>query len=369
MNLIKAIFQLLILGAIGAAAFVYFGLFDTAADVPHSPVVYSLLDTVRQRSVAVRASDIPVPPLNDPKMIADGAEHYREMCTGCHLAPGVTESEIRAGLYPQPPDLTRRRQTSPAEMFWTIKHGIKMSAMPAWGATHDNQAIWNIVAFLQELPGMTPEHYAALTHAPAGGEEGHRHHHEDGAGEGQAGHDHHGDEAAGAASPEAAHDHDHGAASAGAAHDAAPAPPAPPLSMEGLKAGAAPDAEQVALAFHRALQKGDREAVLALLSSDVTVSEAGQTQSRAEYAAGHLAEDIKFLKTAEVTPIALASMPMGDTAMVGSETEIRPKAAGHATVLRSREMLTLRRENGAWKITAIRWESGPAAAAPRPAQP
>jgi len=362
MNLIKAIFQLLILGAIGAAAFVYFGLFNTAADVPHSPVIFSLLDTVRQRSVAVRASDIPVPPLNDPKMIADGAEHYSAMCTGCHLAPGVTDSEIRSGLYPQPPNLTERVEASPAEMFWTIKHGIKMSAMPAWGATHDNQAIWNLVAFLQALPGMTPEQYAALTHAPAGGEEGHHHHHEDG--EGQAGHDHHGGEAPGTA--EAAQHHDHGAANGEAAHDAAPAPPEPPLSMEGLKAGAAPDAERVALDFHRALQKGDREGVLALFSADVTVSEAGRTQSRAEYAAGHLGEDIKFLKTAEVTPITLASMPMGDTAMVGSEAEIRPKSKA---AVRSREMLTLRRENGTWKITAIRWQSGPAATTPRPAQP
>ena len=25
---------------------------------------------------------------------------------------------------------------NPAELFWVTKHGIKMTGMPAWGATH-----------------------------------------------------------------------------------------------------------------------------------------------------------------------------------------------------------------------------------------
>lgn len=34
-----------------------------------------------------------------------------------------------------------------------------MSAMPAWGQTHDDPIIWGIVAFLQKLSGMTPAQY------------------------------------------------------------------------------------------------------------------------------------------------------------------------------------------------------------------
>jgi hypothetical protein len=40
-----------------------------------------------------------------------------------------------------------------------IKHGIKMSAMPAWGASHDDATIWSMVAFLQKLPGMSAQEY------------------------------------------------------------------------------------------------------------------------------------------------------------------------------------------------------------------
>jgi hypothetical protein len=37
-----------------------------------------------------------------------------------------------------------------------------MTAMPAWGTTHSDAAIWNIVAFLQKLPAMSPEQYHSL---------------------------------------------------------------------------------------------------------------------------------------------------------------------------------------------------------------
>ena len=145
-----------------AALFVYSGVFDVAADMPHSALVYAAMEVVRDRSVSVRSKDIQVPPLNDPKLIADGAEHYDAMCANCHLAPGSQQSEMREGLYPQPPNLTEKIDLEPAAMFWVIKHGIKMSAMPAWGKTHDDQSIWGIVAFLQKLPELTPGQYETL---------------------------------------------------------------------------------------------------------------------------------------------------------------------------------------------------------------
>jgi mono/diheme cytochrome c family protein len=172
MRAIRILLMLIVLAVLAGAAFVWSGVYPVGADVPHSPFVQNLMQATRQRSIALRAKDIAVPPLDDQKMVATGAEHYGEMCAGCHLAPGKTNSEIRPGLNPQPPDLTKTLAVTPAEEFWAIKHGIKMTGMPAWGATHDDQAIWSIVAFLQKLPGMTPEQYKAL--AESNGE--HQHH-------------------------------------------------------------------------------------------------------------------------------------------------------------------------------------------------
>ena len=134
------------------------GLYNIGADAPHWPLTYRFLTMVREHSVRRHAEGIVVPDLRDPSLILKGAGQYAAMCTGCHLAPGIRNSEIRAGLYPQPPDLSHK-QIGPAEAFWTIKHGIKMSAMPAWGSTHDDMTIWSMVAFLQKLPTMTPGQY------------------------------------------------------------------------------------------------------------------------------------------------------------------------------------------------------------------
>jgi mono/diheme cytochrome c family protein len=159
-----------------AALFILLGAFDVAADVPHSGFVLAAIQFARDRSIAVRVNEIRVPPLDDPQSITVGAGHYAEMCVGCHLSPERKTSELREGLYPKPPDLTAGIHATPAEEFWAIKHGIKMSAMPAWGATHDDQTIWAIVAFLQALPGLSPERYRELTGAAM---ESHPHHHHD----------------------------------------------------------------------------------------------------------------------------------------------------------------------------------------------
>lgn len=142
---------------------VYSGAYDVAADVPHTSLVYWLLDTARDRSVAVRAGTVRVPAdFETPARVAAGAGLYAEMCSGCHLAPGMERTEIAQGLYPAAPELAEGTDLTPAEEFWIIKHGIKMTGMAAWGKTHNDALIWDMVAFLQKLPSLSPDAYKAL---------------------------------------------------------------------------------------------------------------------------------------------------------------------------------------------------------------
>ncbi|HUJ47788.1 MAG TPA: cytochrome c [Rhizomicrobium sp.] len=153
-----------------AAAVIGFGLYDFAADSPHTAFVTKLIAIARERSIDVRAEDVKVPPLSDPAMIREGAEHYDAMCVSCHLAPGMPENEMRPGMNPKPPVLASMPAEDPAEQFWIIKHGLKMTAMPAWGTTHSDEEIWNMVALLQKLPHLSPAQYRALVK-----EAGHHH--------------------------------------------------------------------------------------------------------------------------------------------------------------------------------------------------
>jgi mono/diheme cytochrome c family protein len=142
---------------------IYAGIYNIAADMPHTQPVYWLLEELRDRSVAARAKDILVPKdLDELKRISVGAGQYAEMCSGCHLAPGMKRTEISRGLYPRPPELRRESDLTPAEQFWIIKHGVKMTGMPAWGITHDDELLWDVVAFLRKLPELTAEQYQAL---------------------------------------------------------------------------------------------------------------------------------------------------------------------------------------------------------------
>ena len=163
MRCLKFFIAILILAVGAFLAYIYSGAANVAASTPDGFVIHWVLGTVRERSIATRIGSIKVPPLTDPKIIANGFMHYDKDCSGCHLAPGMETSDLRAGLNPRPPSLARAvPHTTPAELFWITKNGIKMSAMPAWGRTHDDATVWAIVAFLEKLPTMTPVEYAAM---------------------------------------------------------------------------------------------------------------------------------------------------------------------------------------------------------------
>jgi mono/diheme cytochrome c family protein len=159
-----AFVAVLILGlAAIAGAFIYTGIYNIGADSPHSRLVYDLLQELRDKAIARSARSVSVPSdLKSPKRVAAGAGLYNEMCTGCHLGPGIEPSEMSQGLYPAAPQLARGDDLSSAEEFWVIKHGVKLTAMPAWGKTHDDQLIWDMVAFIRQMPKMSPAQYKAL---------------------------------------------------------------------------------------------------------------------------------------------------------------------------------------------------------------
>lgn len=168
MKKIILLLGLLALIAVGTGAFIWSGAYNIAADDPHWPLTARVMETVRDRSIAARASGIVVPGLDDESLIRDGAGNYDAMCAGCHLQPGVERSEMSAGLYPAPPNLTRGRTDDAARAFWVIKHGIKMTGMPAWGRSMEDEYIWGMVAFLRQLPEISPEHYRELVAASGG---------------------------------------------------------------------------------------------------------------------------------------------------------------------------------------------------------
>ena len=66
-------------------------------------------------------------------------------------------------MLPHPPALANAAKSwSDEEVFWLVKHGVKASGMPAFGGTHEDRALWNITAFVKNMPQMSEERYATL---------------------------------------------------------------------------------------------------------------------------------------------------------------------------------------------------------------
>lgn len=156
------ILAILATGAI--SALIYSGAINVAATDPHHPFVRALLQTATKYSVQHHANQNVKPPdLNDPSLIEEGYQHYRETCVTCHGAPGIQPSEIGKGLRPPPPELAKEMYPwSDTELFWIIENGIKMTGMPALGPAHSEGELWALVAFVKRLPQMTAEEYQSF---------------------------------------------------------------------------------------------------------------------------------------------------------------------------------------------------------------
>ncbi|MEK8095441.1 cytochrome c [Methylocystis sp. IM3] len=143
--------------AVGAAITALF--YDVAASAPEPEAVSSILHSVMRHSVQARAAAAGRESWS-PAELQKGFEEYDEMCVICHSAPGKERTPISKGLQPQPPDLAKAStQWTTAQLFWIISNGVRMTGMPAFGRTHGDAEIWNIVGFVRLLPKIPAQTY------------------------------------------------------------------------------------------------------------------------------------------------------------------------------------------------------------------
>ena len=176
MRFFIALIVVLLVGLIGGLSIVLSGAFNVAATDPDSAMTEWMLHTTMRRSVAMRSSGIVAPKSFTEAQARDGFGEFSAMCAGCHGAPGRMRSAVGKGLRPRAPDLAQAaRNWDSGSLFWIVKNGIKMTGMPAFGPTHDDQTIWNVVAFVSRLPDMTPEQYKQMETQTAGSGPQHEH--------------------------------------------------------------------------------------------------------------------------------------------------------------------------------------------------
>ena len=155
-----------------AAAIFYAGVYDISATDPHLGATHWLLDAGMRRSVRQRAARLTVPDLEHPGQIERGLALYRQHCVQCHGAPGVPPEPFALGMTPAPANLVHAaREWPPAEIFWIVKEGIKMTGMPAWRYRMADDDVWAVVSFMRQLPKLSPDEYRSRKSTPVSARE------------------------------------------------------------------------------------------------------------------------------------------------------------------------------------------------------
>ena len=157
-------------GVIAAAMLPLTGLVDFDASNGRWSITDWYFGVSARQSISLRSLTVGVPDLDDPARVRRAAGHYEMVCADCHGSPAAPPARLAADLVPQPPLLMdqMRNWRPDARVFWTVKHGVKHTAMPAWPTELRDDEVWDMVAFLAAMPELDTDAYAALIGAGLG---------------------------------------------------------------------------------------------------------------------------------------------------------------------------------------------------------
>ena len=109
--------------------------------------------------------------------------------------------------------------------------------------------------------------------------------------------------------------------------------------------------------FHQALASGDAAGALRLLAADAVILESGARETREEYAAHHLPEDIAFARAVPAQRGPIQVTVNGSTAWASSTGRLQGTFRARPVDVAVAELMVLSRTAAGWEIRAIHWSS------------
>jgi mono/diheme cytochrome c family protein len=137
----------------GAGAALVLGLVPLGADSTPPPWQVRLMGLAR-RMALVRPVRAEAPPAGGGNPVA-GVAIYADLCVRCHGWPGARVPTLGRSLYPPAPAL-QPLHVSQSEVFWIVKHGLRHTGMPAWGALLSDRDILDVSAAVTRLAVLPP---------------------------------------------------------------------------------------------------------------------------------------------------------------------------------------------------------------------
>ncbi len=146
----------LIVLPVGGIAYFALGFSPIRADAKPSALETALLRSAVRASVRRSAAGVPSPPAANDDDVVAGGKLYVLGCQGCHGELGGAYQED-TDLYPAPPQLPHAgTQYSEPELYWIVKHGVRMTGMSAYGPFYSEKELWSLAAFLHRIDKLPP---------------------------------------------------------------------------------------------------------------------------------------------------------------------------------------------------------------------
>ena len=94
--------------------------------------------------------------VNDENLL-QGIQLYAKNCAVCHGNASAQPSNIANGLFQHAPQLARHGVTDDPEgkIYWFIKHGVRLTGMPAFTDNLTEQQIWQVTLFLKHMDDLS----------------------------------------------------------------------------------------------------------------------------------------------------------------------------------------------------------------------
>lgn len=141
-----------------AFLYIWLGYAPVATAAPPLPLERTLAGLALHARIAREApKDSPVQP-TEANLVA-GAKLYREYCAVCHGTAGEPKTATAKGMFPPPPQLLRGKGVTddpPGETFWKAANGIRLTGMPAYRGSLNDDELWQISQMLANADKLPP---------------------------------------------------------------------------------------------------------------------------------------------------------------------------------------------------------------------
>ena len=147
-------------GAVVGLVMVENGLVPANADAQPPAIERWAAQTSLRATLRRAAAAAPSPPaVTTPDLLA-AVKLYSENCIICHGTSTSVMTNIAMGVYQKPPRFGRPHAFDegdlPGGLYWEIAHGIRYTAMPAFGDKLSDAQIWQLTNLLENLETLPP---------------------------------------------------------------------------------------------------------------------------------------------------------------------------------------------------------------------